>query len=675
MRTDRFPLLASLALSLIVVACAPTASHEPSTSPASPGVSPAIAASATPRPTPAPTVTPVAPPTMGRIAAGYVHACAITETGGVTCWGSGDPGSGSGDANAVPVDVPGLESGVNAISAGGFHTCALTSGGGVKCWGSNEYGQLGDGTRSDSDIPVDVEGLASGVSAISVGWSHTCALTAVGGVKCWGNNVWGWLGNGTQTDSSVPVDVVGLGSGVSAVAAGVLHTCAIASGGKVMCWGHGQADDPDLAHSTVPVPVPGLPSGVTAISAGNDETCALTRDGDVWCWGPSYAFPQGGDQADRSSRVDVSGLAGGVSAIAVGEAHSCALTGLGGAACWGNDSHGELGVGVTSTRSVAIPAEVSGLDGDVTAIAVGGRHTCALTTTGIRCWGSNDHGQLGVRMPCSSISVPVEVGGVAPPPRGAPPSGLIAHAKGPTDVVLRYDHGPDIGVSELGGEQFSPGPEFTLYGDGTVIFRSTSGEAPQADGRIVRGQPFRTARLDEADAQALLRYALEEGGLTDACERYETNDTDVSDSHTLTVRAGGLVKRIDVGGPSPLGPLLEELGAYTPAPGMAAPVYAPERYWATLFEAAPAIEIGLIPKPSEVGSAPWPWPGLTPADFSGRDEGGWIGYPRRVMSSDEASVLDLSADGGVVQRVYIVGPDDKTIYYFSLWPMAPDEPR
>lgn len=672
MRTDRLPRLPGLAISLLVAACAPTASPVPS--PASAPVASPTASAPVLGPRPGPTATPVAPPAMGRIAAGYVHACAITDGGGVSCWGSGDAGSGSGDANAVPVDVAGLASGVAAISAGGFHTCALTSGGGVKCWGSNEYGQLGDGTTSDRDVPVDVVGLASGVTAISVGWSHTCALTGDGGVQCWGHNQWGWLGNGTQADSSVPVDVVGMGSGVSAIGSGVLHTCALATGGRIMCWGYGQADDPDLAYSAVPVEVAGLPIGVTAMSAGNEKTCALTRDGDVWCWGAAYAFPPGGELSDGFARVDASDIAGGVTAIAIGETHSCALTGVGRAACWGSNVRGELGLGVTSGSNVAMLAEVSGLDGDVTAIAVGGRHTCALTTTGARCWGSNDHGQLGIRMPCSSISVPVDVGGGAPPPRGAQPSGPIAHATGPTDVVLRYDRGPDIGISELAGEQFDPGPEFSLYGDGTVIFRDSTGGAPPGDPRVVRGQPFRIGRLDRADTQALLRYALDEGGLTAACERYESNDTDASDTHILTVRAGGLVKRIDVGGPSPLGPLLQELGAFELAPGTATRVWAPDRYWGTLFEATTAIASGLLPKPSEVGSAPWPWPRLTPADFTGRDEGGWIGYPRRVMSSAEASALNLSEGGGVVQRTYIVGPDDTSIYSFSLWPMAPDEP-
>jgi Regulator of chromosome condensation (RCC1) repeat/Peptidase_C39 like family len=102
-----------------------------------------------------------------------------------------------------------------AISAGGMHTCALLTSGGVKCWGHNNNGQLGNNSNTDSHIPVDVSGLSSGVAAISAGGYHTCALLTSGGVKCWGSNGDGELGNNSTTDSWMPVDVVGIDGGTT----------------------------------------------------------------------------------------------------------------------------------------------------------------------------------------------------------------------------------------------------------------------------------------------------------------------------------------------------------------------------------------------------------------------------------------------------------------------------
>ena len=261
------------------------------------------------------------------VAAGYGHSCALTDSGGVKCWGKnnyGQLGDGTAYRRLKPVDVVGLTSGIAAISAGYEHTCALTDSGGVKCWGRNNYGQLGDGTTYRRLKPVDVVGLTSGVAAISAGYDHTCAVTDSGGAKCWGYNG-SWASSGMARPSSrlKPVDVVGLTSGTAGISAGFYHTCAVTDTGGAKCWGnnyYGQLGDGTRHGRMKPVDVVGLTSGVAAISAGRlYHTCALTTAGGVKCWGYN-GFGQIGNGTieDSSSPVDVVGLSSGVAAISAG---------------------------------------------------------------------------------------------------------------------------------------------------------------------------------------------------------------------------------------------------------------------------------------------------------------------------------------------------------------------
>ena len=281
--------------------------------------------------------------TATQLVAGGNHACALSTLGGVECWGDsqyGQLGDGSfGAGHEAPAPVVGLASGVASLGAGAAHSCAITTSGGVKCWGANNQGQLGDGTMTNSAVPLDVTGLGSGVASVEGGHNHTCAVTAGGGVKCWGGNLFGELGDGTNTPSTAPVDVVGLASGVVAVSAGQQHACVLTTGGGVKCWGgnsRGQLGDGTNTSSTTPVDVVGLASGVTAIAAGQFHACAVTAAGGVKCWGSNDGGSLGdGTLNDRMTPVDVSGATSGVADLE-GAAALCARTTDGRALCWGD---------------------------------------------------------------------------------------------------------------------------------------------------------------------------------------------------------------------------------------------------------------------------------------------------------------------------------------------------
>jgi alpha-tubulin suppressor-like RCC1 family protein len=338
------------------------------------------------------------------IAAGALHTCVLTSAGGVKCWGSnesGQLGDGTTITRTTPVDVSGLPNGVRAIAVGDSHTCGLTSSGGVKCWGSNDEGQLGDGSTINRSTPVDVSGLTNGVKSIVAGAINTCALTASGGVKCWGwKNTYAEGGDITSNKRLIPETINGLTSGVKAIAAGTAHTCILTSAGGVKCWGSngdGQLGDGTYMKRATPVDVIGLTGGVAAIAANGYQTCALTLSGGVKCWGINI-YGTWGDgistPTNYTTPVDINGLISDISMIDMGGTYMCVLTLEGGVKCRGDNRQGQLGDGTTTQQST--PIDVEGLESSIIDIATGSLHTCALTSADkIKCWGANFTGQLG----------------------------------------------------------------------------------------------------------------------------------------------------------------------------------------------------------------------------------------------------------------------------------------
>ncbi|CAB5514524.1 RCC1 domain-containing protein [Achromobacter xylosoxidans] len=329
------------------------------------------------------------------------HACAVTPEGGLVCWGangSGELGDGTTFPRASPVPVVGMASGVTAVAVGGTNTCAIQSGG-LKCWGYNGAGQLADGTTQSSRVPLSIPGMNAGVTKVAVGNASTICAVQSGAAYCWGYNSQGQVGDGTTTGRTQPTQVVGLTSAVTDISTRSGHSCAV-QGTNVVCWGAnyaGQIGDGTTALRFTPTTAinPGQMGRYVAV--GNDHTCAIYYQGvpprdtrRVRCWGAN-ASGQLGDGSTAGSLIPLELNITQPSAVTAGTGFSCAST-ASGVACWGANGSGQLGTGDTGVRQT--PSAVVGL-GAVSQFSAGDDSVCAIQSGLAKCWGSNAGASLG----------------------------------------------------------------------------------------------------------------------------------------------------------------------------------------------------------------------------------------------------------------------------------------
>lgn len=326
-----------------------------------------------------------------------VSGCALLRGGAVKCWGAnglgvlglGDATSRGGSPGSMGNNLPAVDLGTGVTaswltnsSGGALNYCALVAYGGVKCWGMGQgLGDATNQTRGDApgtmgdQLPILDFGIGrtavalAGNSSFNSSYSHACAILDDGSVSCWGMEMYGELG--PLAFRRIPGWPIDLGTGRTAVqvAVGVFHICALLDDGSVKCWGShvslGLGDMLDrgamLNQMGDALPPVDLGTGVHAvqISAGEAHTCALLSNGAIKCWGANSSGQLGlGDKLDRGympnqmgdqlPAVDIGG--GQVSQIAAGAAHNCAVLSNGGLKCWGTNGWGQLGLGDSTTR-------------------------------------------------------------------------------------------------------------------------------------------------------------------------------------------------------------------------------------------------------------------------------------------------------------------------------------
>lgn len=376
------------------------------------------------------------------LAAGDAHTCAIVagmnavegDPGYTLCWGANESGQ-LGDGSPLLADSkeprqvlvagdaglpPRLSNYMTGLSAGKNFTCADIAGGDgnfVVCWGSNLKGQLGVPGEGLFNAPFDAVGGSGNnqkppdLRNVTCGAEFACALGPDGAAWCWGSNENGQLGNG----STMPAGPTAIaGHTFLQLTAGANHVCGVKADNSVWCWGDGALGQlGNLTKKDWLVPTQVLKVAAVAdrpLALGGDFTLALgtKANKNPFSWGTnSFGQLANGTLDDSAIPTPLSGLltadllsiAGTVYSGATAR-HACARLGDR-LFCWGANVFGEVGDGTSEDR----PSPVSIFDGKTDAtklapgnhsVAVGGRHTCAITAKGdVLCWGANHRYQLG----------------------------------------------------------------------------------------------------------------------------------------------------------------------------------------------------------------------------------------------------------------------------------------
>lgn len=383
----------------------------------------------------------------------------------------GSGGGGSGTGTGTPDYFVQLNGG-----AAGTSICGIKVDNSLWCWGQNNYGQFGDGTTTDRNVPTKIG--SDGWAKLGLGRESACGIKADGTAYCWGLNESGRFGNNSEVDSLVPVPVNGGGTWLD-IAGEYRNFCGIKTGGTGYCWGswsgpHGQTSQPGDS-LLIPTAISG---GGTwkKITVGSGIACGIKSNDSAWCWGSTFSGSSLGNGTTNSSNPPVQvSETGPWSQISSGGGHVCAIKSDQTLWCWGNNQYGALGIGSTTNKNV--PTQVAG---NWSKIVAGNGYSCGIKTDGtLWCWGSNSSGGVGDGSTTNRLS-PVQV---QPSDRWIE----IAMSNGTTcgikDTLATscwgYNYYGTLGNGTTGSNTTTPGPitETVVTGNGFFPMKAPGGSA------------------------------------------------------------------------------------------------------------------------------------------------------------------------------------------------------
>lgn len=343
------------------------------------------------------------PALVTRLVSGGVNtSCGLTDSGKALCWGEnqyGQLGTGASEVGkdaTTPVEPLGGHA-FSSLAQSSTTTCGIDDAKKTWCWGANP----GNGTSDSSATPVEVEGGHEFIS-VALGASTACGIDAGGKAWCWSATASGRTGTDPAPAPGTPVEVSGgrtytaLNISQQADPAHPVVICALDTSAATWCWGHngdGQLGDGTGTDSLVPVQVAGEHRFSTlAITASS--SCGITDTSHLWCWGNNSNGQVGNNSATAAKEPVAIDPATTFKSITTGQTpFVCALTAAGEARCWGSNADGQVSPG--TAVDVPVPTAVPGL-GVSTTVAAGGNHACAVDIrSGVTCWGRNVEGQAG----------------------------------------------------------------------------------------------------------------------------------------------------------------------------------------------------------------------------------------------------------------------------------------